>query len=585
MRVVCDVPSITREFDYLIPGRLLDAVGLGSATVPLGTMVRVPLHGRQVPGWVVAADIAPADDVELRAVTKISGLGPSADVIDLCRWAAWRWAGRLPTFLGTASPPTMVRSLPSPIAPARRTPDGRVGERVRSLFDESVSLIRLPPAASPLEVVRAAAERGPVLVVTPTIAASITTADAMRRAGITTAVHPDGWPRGAAGSSIVGPRAAAFAPVAGLGAIVVLDEHDEALQNEGSPTWHAREVAVERGRRAGVPVVLVSPVPSPEALQHAGGRVVTIDRARERRGWATLRIVDRREDDIVRTGLYSDALVRALQSDRRVLCVLNRTGRAPMLACLRCGVLAACERCGAAVRQDDDASVLNCPSCATIRPAVCLECPGTAFRHVRIGVTKAREQLEALLREPVDEITRATRRSAPSTARVSIGTEAVLQRVDRADVVAFLEFDQELGAPRYRATDEALGLLARASRIVGGRAGEILVQTRQPDHPVLRAALLGDPIEVTDEVVARRRVLSLPPFGTVVAIGGEAAAAYVDALTPRLAEVPNATVDQRDDSWWLVRSPARDALLDALGNVTRPAGRLRLQVDPARLPT
>ncbi|MFN8053236.1 MAG: hypothetical protein U0Q22_17475 [Acidimicrobiales bacterium] len=582
VRVVCDVTSIHREFDYVVPDRLIARSGLDLAP---GLMVRVPLHGRQVAAWVVDVDVDPPPGVELRSVSKISGLGPPADVVELCRWATWRWAGRLPTFLGAASPPTMVTALPRPGTVTGPDETGRVGRRVRSLFEQPVSVFRLPPAASPLEVIRAAAERGHVLVVCPTFAQARSVADGMRRWGVKVAVHPEGWARATAGCSLVGTRTAVFAPMAELGAIVVLDEHDETLQNEGSPTWHAREVAIERGRRARVPVVLVSPTPSLEALAVVDDRPVTIDRNRERSGWARLVVIDRREDDIVRSGLYSDALVRALRSDQRVVCVLNRVGRAQMLACLRCGTLATCERCEASVRQDDE-HAMSCPRCGTTRPVICGHCSAMVFRQIRIGVTKAREQLETLLREPVHEIAgpRSKSASAP-TARVVVGTEAALQRVTGAGVVAFLEFDQELGAPRYRAAEQALTLLARASRLVGGREGSVLVQTRQPEHEVIRAALLGDPSGVSAAELERRTLLQLPPVATAAAIGGEAAPAFVDALRTLLVDRdPAAAVDQRDEAHWLVRSPNQAALLDSLNKVVRPPGRLRLQVDPARLP-
>ena len=89
-------------------------------------------------------------------------------------------------------------------------------------------------------------------------------------------------------------------------AIVVVDEHDEGLQEERAPTWHARDVAIERARRAGIPCVLLSPCPSLEALD-AADRVVEPSRAEERAGWPILDVVDRRRDD-PRSGLYSDRL-------------------------------------------------------------------------------------------------------------------------------------------------------------------------------------------------------------------------------------------------------------------------------------
>ncbi|NLA35949.1 MAG: hypothetical protein GX868_09710 [Actinobacteria bacterium] len=589
MRVLCDVASIDRTFDYIVGDRLIERFSTGGSDpmVP-GTMLRVPLHGRQVAAWIVEVDSEPPAEVELLAATRISSLGPSAELIELARWAAWRWAGRLQTFMGLASPSAAkVMALPAPARPAPPTLETTVGERVRAALAAPVSVLRLPPAASPLEVIRGAALAGNVLVIVPTAAQARTVADGMRRSGLTVALHPEGWARGAAGCSIVGTRSAAWAPVSGLGAIVVLDEHDETLQNEGSPTWHAREVAIERARLAGVPVVLVSPTPSLEALaavEDADGSVVTIDRARERQGWARLEVLDRREDD-PRSGLYSERLVRALQSEARVVCVLNRTGRAQLLACHRCGTLATCAACDGAVREDTG-GVLHCPRCGTDRPTICTKCSATVMRSIRVGVTKAREQLETLIRERVDEITGAKRERSIgiAPARVTVGTEAVLQRVSSADVVAFLEFDQVLGAPRYRATEQALTMLAKASRLVGGRRGEVLVQTRQPEHEVFAAALLGDPTEVSAAERRRREMLTLPPVGVVAAIGGEAGPAFIAELRVQLGGAAGVSIDQPDDGRWLVRSRHRTLVLDALAATRRPPGRLQLQVDPARLP-
>ena len=292
----------------------------------------------------------------------------------------------------------------------------------------------------------------------------------------------------AGGATVVGGRGAVFAPAPELSAIVVIDEHDESLQNESSPTWHARELAVERARRAGVPCVLVSPCPTLEAYaaQTTHGDVpgwslrsddpppppATADSRSERRsGWAPLTIVDRRGEDTGRSGLYSSRVVDAVRetarSGRRVVCVLNRTGRARLLACRGCGTIAECDACGAAVHLDDD-GILVCPRCDARRPMVCLECGSSALSNLRLGVTRAREELEALAMEPVAALTGsdrpgsdgpgasgATGRDASGGARIVIGTEAVLHRVSDPGLVVFLDLDQELLAPRYRAAEEA----------------------------------------------------------------------------------------------------------------------------------
>src|SRR5207342_2268934 len=133
-------------------------------------------------------------------------------------------------------------------------------------------VVRQPPSADPIPVVLAAASVGPTLVVTPSVDQARLLGARLRRSGLSVAVVPRDWPAAAGGVDVVvGARAAAWAPMPVMGAVVVLDEHDEALQEERAPTWHARDVAVERARRGGVPCLLVSPVPSLAAL-HVSSR-------------------------------------------------------------------------------------------------------------------------------------------------------------------------------------------------------------------------------------------------------------------------------------------------------------------------
>src|SRR5262249_53873916 len=141
------------------------------------------------------------------------------------------------------------------------------------------------------------------------------------------------------------------------------------------------------------------PSPTLEALA-AADRVIEPTRDEERAGWAILDIVDRRRDD-PRVGLYSDQLLQAIRRDgsRRVVCVLNRKGRSRLLACALCGEVATCERCDAAVVQP--ASELRCERCGTERPVVCTACGSTKLRNLRVGVGRVREELVAILAEPV----------------------------------------------------------------------------------------------------------------------------------------------------------------------------------------
>lgn len=571
VRVLPDVPAIAKTFDYLVPDAL-------RGQVRVGDMVRVELHGRRVGGWIVEVDVTPPDAVTLRPLAKRSGLGPTPDLIDLARWAAWRWAGRPASFLKTASPERVVHALPAPRP--NRAPAPAIGPVLRAALDDGQAVVRLPPGADLVAVAAVAADRGNALVVCPTVSLATTIATRLRRSGLPVAQHPSDWAAGAAGATVVGPRGAAWAPVADLAVVLVLDEHDASHQQEQSPTWHARDVAIERARRAGVPCVLTSPCPSLEALEW--GNLFVPDRARERSGWPVVQVVDRRDEDPRRAGLLSPALTDLLRSDQRVLCVLNRTGRSKLLACATCGELARCAVCEAAVEQPEHD--LACRRCGATRPVVCVHCGATTLKNVRAGVSRVREELEALVGEPVAELTGSSVSDDPTT-RVVVGTEAMLQRIGRADAVVFLDLDQELLAPRYRAAEQAFGLVVRAARVVSAAArsprrggGRLVLQTRLVDHEVVQAAVHADPSRVSDAERDLRQLLALPPYAAMAEVSGASAKAFIDALgTPdgvQIAEVA--------PSRWLLRASGHERLCSVLAEVRRPSGRLRVEVDPLR---
>lgn len=575
VRVLPDEPAIGREFDYVVPASM-------AAQVRVGTLVRIALHGRRVGGWVVAVGVEPPAGVALAPIAKITGWGPPPEVIDLARWGAWRWAGRPASLLRSATPPTAVRGVPQApprraVAPAPVAPD-EVHELAREALRSSIATVRLAPAVDPYPLLLAAAALGPILVASPMVSNARRLGLRLRRAGLPVAIVPDDWSLARAGwANVLGSRGAAWAPIATPAAIVVLDEHDESFQQEQTPTWHARDVLIERARRLDVPCLLVSPVPSLEAL--GSGTLLTQSRAAERAGWPLVEILDRR-DDPPGAGLFGDRLVEVLRSDARVVCILNRKGRSRLSVCARCGEVASCERCSAAVMQGDDGSLV-CLRCEEVRPLICVRCGGTTMKNVRAGVTRVREELEALVREPVAEITAERAVDAGETgARIVIGTEAALHAVRGADVVAFLDIDQELLAPRYRAAEEAMGLLVRAARVVGGRAGggRLLLQTRRPDHEVLQGALLADPSRVSAAEAERRALLGFPPARAMALVSGASAPAWIESFDPPDGVEVMGPADDR----WMVRADDHRSLCDALAATPRPPGRLRLAVDPLR---
>ncbi len=228
---------------------------------------------------------------------------------------------------------------------------------------------------------------------------------------------------------VVGTMAGAFAPLDRLCAAVVLDAHDESYHAESAPTWCAWEVVEERARRDGAPLALVSPCPTLDLLHNR--KLVLTDRAAERRAWPAVEVVDMRQLD-PRSGLFSERVVALArwaaegEQTRRVVCVLNRTGRARLVICGACNAIARCERCGGALsqksrkdRKDQDhiddgtglpAQSLRCERCGYERPYVCAECGSVRLKAFRPGVSKVRDELEVIAGTEVAEISRERRR-------------------------------------------------------------------------------------------------------------------------------------------------------------------------------
>jgi primosomal protein N' (replication factor Y) len=575
VRVLPDVAAIRREFDYLVP-EAWHADGRADA-LAVGAMVRIELHGRRVAGWVTVLDPSDTHATDLLPVAKVSGVGPSADVLEVCRWAADRWIGPVASFLGTASPPKMVARVPK-ARPERPQTMPEV-DIVAEAFSGGGAVVRVPPLGDRWPYVLGAVARGNALILVPSLAQARTLGGRLRSRGVTTALYPRDWAAAASGATVIGGRAAALAPMTGMTAVLVIDEHDEVYQEERAPTWNARDVAMERARRAGVPCVLTSPLPTLEA--QASLPLLAPNRDQERSGWPLVRAVDPREDDVARGTLWTSGVVRLLQGGGRVAVVLNRKGRSKLLSCANCDELVVCDDCDAAMRQDSDHDFI-CAGPGHTRPAVCIECGATTFKNLRIGVTRAREELEALLREPVVDVTGETDGADLGDARVFVGTEAVLHRIESLSAVAFVDFDQELVAPRYRAGEEALALVVRAGRLVGGRrdgTGEVLLQTRQPDHPVVRAAIEADVTGWSEGESTRRQMLRYPPFAALAEVSGASAPEFMERLGNPIGLDIRGPVDDR----WLIRAADHATLSEEVRAIHRPKGRLRIAIDPLRL--
>lgn len=594
-RVLPDVPAIDRAFDYLVPADMRERVHVG-------TIVRVPLHGRRVRGWVLELDVEPATGVDRTLpLHSVVSAGPPAEVVALTEWAAWRWAGPRVAFLRASSPPNNVPATGAPEMHAAVFPSRELPMRVP---DSDRRVLRWPPARDRSELVRGlAAPEGSTIVVAASggEARALGTAFAAEGRNVVelrgdqdAAERTVAWNEARHGACVVvGGRIAVLAPVPDLAALVILDDLDEALEEERAPAWHALDLALERANRVGARVEVVSPAPGAEAMTMAHA-IAAPDRRLERDGWARLDVVDLRSEPpgsgLLSSGL-ADALHRTLTDGGRALCVLNRRGRARLLVCRQCNELARCTTCEAAVVEV--AGGHACPRCGNPAAGLCTQCGAAALLPRKLGVVRVREHLAALI--PRARVVAVETGSAPLPAfDVAIGTEAVLHRVPDdpsrpVRLVAFLDFDQELLAPRYRAEEQALWLLVRASRAVHGRPqsnGVVLVQTRLPDHPVVSAARDGDPTPFLEGDLARRRALAYPPFGGLAELSGDAAA--VDAACAELERhLGPVSVLGPSGGRALLRAPSTKDLCDTLAATdlaaARAIGRLRVDVDPRRV--
>ncbi len=582
LSVLVDVPAIVHPLDYLPP------VGSSALLAP-GTIVRVPLHGRSVNGWVLG--FGTGTTATLQRIKKVKGFGPPPQVLELAEFASWRFAGAKAKFLRAASPD---RNTPSLLSPPQLTnlkgEDARLSLPEWSSTTSQVVVLGATEDPFPLigEVmseVLAANRQGSVLIATPTVAYAQRLAARLQRGGVAAVgPGPDQWVKARSGwPVIVGARSVAFAPVEHLAAVVVLDAHEGALQEEQSPTWSAVTLLQERAHREVAPCWLITPLATPVLTASKAPKAALGSQGPL--SWPSVEVVDLHKTDQrhrLLTEPFIDAAKAALaKSDDpgTVVCLFHRTGRAKLLACKSCEALVVCHFCGGGM--EEHLGKLRCTSCRALRPMLCSGCGGMALKIVRPGVSRLAEELRALFQTSVDEVTAATS-DQPITAKLVIGTEAVLHRVRRSALVAVLDLDQYLLSPRLRSEEATLEMLVRSGRLVGSRTdarGTLLLQTRQADHEVIAALCAGEMSGLMTALSERRKRLSQPPFAAYARLKGNDLESYGEAVA---AKSQVAFVDLGGDRGLLVGATT-EVLCDALRSVPRDRRSVIIAVDPEDL--
>jgi primosomal protein N' (replication factor Y) len=389
---------------------------------------------------------------------------------------------------------------------------------------------------------------------------------------------------------VLGTRSAVFAPAPGLGVIIVDEEHDTSFkQHEGGFRYSARDLAVVRAQRAGVPVVLGSATPALETLHNVStGRYTRLPLTRRAAAAAVpprLALVDLR-NNAARAGISTpavQAIERHLAAGGQVLVFLNRRGYAPTLLCTACGWIAPCRDCDARLTVHLAAGRLRCHHCGAdgALPERCPQC-GFAVKTVGQGTERIEETLATLfpgtpcIRLDRDVVRRrgdmeeAMRRMAAGEARILVGTQMVTKGHDFPNVtlVVVLNADQGFFSTDFRAPERLaqtiVQVAGRAGR--GEKAGEVLIQTELPDHPLLLSLLADGYDSFARAALTERSEASWPPFSRLAAVRASAktAEAALEFLTDA-RQAAEALRAQRGDRGLRLLGPAPAAMAKRAG--------------------
>jgi primosomal protein N' (replication factor Y) len=350
----------------------------------------------------------------------------------------------------------------------------------------------------------------------------------------------------------IGPRSAVLAPLEDLGIIVVDEEHESSYkQFDPAPRYHARDVAVMRAHMHDAVCVLGSATPSLESTMNARWgkyeRLALPERVPDASGEAAtlpeVRVLDltlQRKKHQLEGALADplrDAVRERVERGEQTILLQNRRGYAPVLECEDCGWAPECRDCSVTLtlHRTGGRGQLRCHYCGSAHqvPRQCPQCGGGDIGQIGTGTQRVEEELEdvvpdaAILRMDRDTTSRKhghhqILQRFRAGADVLLGTQMIAKGLDfsRVTLVGVVDADVGLLFPDFRAEERTFQLLTQ----VAGRAGradipgEVILQTRNPDHPAIRHATTHDYDGFAEEELATRRRFGYPPFGHVATV-------------------------------------------------------------------
>ncbi|RMD95068.1 MAG: primosomal protein N', partial [Alphaproteobacteria bacterium] len=439
------------------------------------------------------------------------------------------------------------------------------------------------------------------------------------------------WRMAAEGGAelVVGARSALFLPFRDLVLIVVDEEHDASYKQEDGVIYHARDMAVLRASLAGAAVVLASATPSLETWVNAQtGKYARLDLS-TRYGAAVMpaiSAIDMRAEKLPAahwiSPMLAQAVDRRLEAGEQALLFLNRRGYAPVTLCRACGAQIGCDHCDARMVEHRFLKRLMCHQCGATKPipAACPSCGAEGrLAPVGPGVERLAEEAAALWPEARIALLSSDRFAsaralkeqiaaiAQGAADIIIGTQLVAKghNFPLLTLVGVIDADLGLQGSDLRAAERTFQLMRQVAGRAGRaeRPGEALLQTFQPEHPVIRAILSGEEERFWQAEAEERRAAGAPPFGRLAGIilsstdpaqvsdfGRELAVmdAPLRAIGARLygpAPAPIARIRGRHRVRLLIKAdkaaPLQAAISRWLGQLRPPSGlRVTVDIDP-----
>lgn len=343
---------------------------------------------------------------------------------------------------------------------------------------------------------------------------------------------------------VVGARSALFLPFRDLGLIVVDEEHDTSYKQEDGVLYNARDMAVLRGAICGAKVVLASATPSLESWVNAQNEKYQRIDLTSRFGEAVLpdmRAIDMRNEDLPNSHWISPTLkgeiAKRLVKGEQALIFLNRRGYAPVTLCRACGNQIGCSECDARMVEHRFLKRLMCHQCGDSKPIpdVCPHCKAEGrLTAIGPGVERLGEEVQALFPEArvatlssdlygtARELKAHIETIAEGGADIIVGTQLVAKghNFPLLTLVGVIDADLGLQGSDLRAAERTFQLM----RQVAGRAGRAekkgtaLLQTFQPEHPVIRSILAGDEEGFWKAEAKEREQAGMPPYGRMAGI-------------------------------------------------------------------